>query len=278
MNLIEAIVLAIVQGITEFLPISSSAHLALVPWWLGWDDASLFFEVVVHLGTTLALISYFWADWRELIKAGLQILRQRKIVTAQERLLLWIAIATIPGVIGGFLIEPYFDGTLSEPAQVAAQLYLTAALLIFSEWYTARTYAAGTGRNLDSMKLTDSIAIGVAQAVAIIPGISRSGSTIATGLALGFNREAAARFSFVMATPIILGAGAKKLLDVVTGSESVANSEIFPLVIAFIVSAVVGYLSIAFLLQYVRQHKLYGFAYYVIAFATITLIAVVIRG
>lgn len=278
MNLIEAIVLAIVQGITEFLPISSSAHLALVPWWLGWDDASLFFEVVVHLGTTLALISYFWQDWRELIKAGLQILRQRKIVTAQERLLLWIGIATIPGVIGGFLIEPYFDGVLSEPAQVAAQLYLTAALLIFSEWYTARTYAAGTGRSLDSMKLTDSIAIGVAQAVAIIPGISRSGSTIATGLALGFDRESAARFSFVMATPIILGAGAKKLLDVATGSESVANSEIFPLIMAFIVSAVVGYLSIAFLLQYVRQHKLYGFAYYVIAFATITLIAVAIRG
>ncbi|GIK64692.1 MAG: undecaprenyl-diphosphatase [Chloroflexota bacterium] len=278
MNLIEAIVLAIVQGITEFLPISSSAHLALVPWWLGWDDASLFFEVVVHLGTTLALISYFWQDWRELIKAGLQILRQRKIVTAQERLLLWIGIATIPGVIGGFLIEPYFDGTLSEPGPVAAQLYLTAALLIFSEWYTARTYATDTGRSLDGMKLTDSIAIGVAQAVAIIPGISRSGSTIATGLALGFNRESAARFSFVMATPIILGAGAKKLLDVATGSESVANSEIFPLVMAFIVSAVVGYLSIAFLLQYVRQHKLYGFAYYVIAFATITLLAVAIRG
>lgn len=278
MNLLEAIVLAIVQGITEFLPISSSAHLALVPWWLGWDEASLFFEVVVHLGTTLALISYFWQDWRELIKAGLQILRQRKIVTAQERLLLWIGIATIPGVIGGFLIEPYFDGVLSEPGQVAAQLYLTAALLIFSEWYTARTYAAGTGRNLDSMKLTDSIAIGVAQAVAIIPGISRSGSTIATGLALGFNRESAARFSFVMATPIILGAGAKKLLDVATGSEAVANSEIFPLIMAFIVSAVVGYLSIAFLLQYVRQHKLYGFAYYVIAFATITLIAVAVRG
>lgn len=278
MDILEAIILAIVQGITEFLPISSSAHLALVPWWLGWDEVSLFFEVVVHLGTTLALIGYFWSDWRDLIKAGLQILRQRKIVTAQERLLLWIGIATIPGVIGGFFFEPYFDGVLAEPAQVAAQLYLTAALLIFSEWYTARTYATSAGRNLDSMKLVDSIAIGIAQAVAIIPGISRSGSTIATGLALGFNRESAARFSFVMATPIILGAGAKKLLDVLTGSESVANSEVVPLILAFIVSAVVGYLSIAFLLQYVRQHKLYGFAAYVIAFATITLIAVAIRG
>lgn len=278
MNLIEAIILAIVQGVTEFLPISSSAHLALIPWWLGWDDPSLTYEVVVHIGTTLALLWYFRQDWLNMATAGVNILRTRKITTSDERLLLWIAVATIPGVIGGVLLEPYFEGALSEPTVVALTLYMTAGLLVFSEWYSARTVNEETARPLEKVTLLDSIVIGIAQAVAIIPGISRSGSTIAAGLSLGLNREAAARFSFLMATPIILGAGAKKGLDLLTGGETIDGSMALALVVAFVVSTVVGYLSIAFLLQYVRQHKLYGFAAYVVVFATATLIAIAIRG
>lgn len=273
MSLLEALILGILQGFTEFLPISSSAHLVLVPWWLGWDRPPLLFEVTVHLGTTVALISYFWDEWMVLIRAGFQVLRQRAIRTPDEKVLFLIFLSTIPGVIGGLLLEPYFEKELSDPAFTAITLYITAALLIGSEWYTASAPGAKT---MQEMTVWDSVFIGIAQAIAIIPGVSRSGSTIAAGLVRSLNRESAARFSFLMATPIILGAGAKQLLDILFGEEVQLDAGV--MVLGFVSSVVVGYASIAFLLSFVRRQKLYIFAAYCILFATLSLIGIWAEG
>lgn len=272
MSFLEALILGILQGFTEFLPISSSAHLVLVPWWLGWDRPPLLFEVTVHLGTTVALISYFWEDWLTLIRAGFQVLRQRAIRTPDEKVLFLIFLSTIPGIIGGLLLEPYFEKELSDPAFTAITLYITAVLLIGSEWYTA---SAPGNKTMQEMTVWDSVFIGIAQAIAIIPGVSRSGSTIAAGLVRYLNRESAARFSFLMATPIILGAGAKQLLDILLGEEVQLDAGV--MVLGFVSSVVVGYASIAFLLSFVRRQKLYIFAAYCILFATLSLIGIGIK-
>ncbi|MBZ0305827.1 MAG: undecaprenyl-diphosphatase UppP [Anaerolineae bacterium] len=272
MSFLEALILGILQGFTEFLPISSSAHLVLVPWWMGWDRPPLLFEVTVHLGTTVALISYFWEDWLTLIRAGFQVLRQRAIRTPDEKVLFLIFLSTIPGIIGGLLLEPYFEKELSDPAFTAITLYITAVLLIGSEWYTA---SAPGNKTMQEMTVWDSVFIGIAQAIAIIPGVSRSGSTIAAGLVRYLNRESAARFSFLMATPIILGAGAKQLLDILLGEEVQLDAGV--MVLGFVSSVVVGYASIAFLLSFVRRQKLYIFAAYCILFATLSLIGIGIK-
>lgn len=270
MSLFEALILGILQGAAEFLPISSSGHLVLVPWWLGWDSPPLVYDVIVHVGTTTAIIIYFWQDWLRLLQAGLTALRQRTF--SEAKLLLFIIVGTIPAAIVGFLLEDYFESTFSEPAFVAAMLLVTATVLTISEKITASKKA------LDSMTWLDAILIGCAQAVAIMPGISRSGSTIAAGLSRDFIREESARFSFLLATPIILGAGAKKLLDVLTGSEQVDSDLGLALVIGYVASAVVGYLCIAFLLNYLRRRRLYGFAVYCAVFGLVSLVAALVRG
>lgn len=274
MDILEAIILAIVQGITEFLPISSSAHLVLVPWWLGWDKPPLMFDVAVHLGTTVAVLWYFWQDWLQLIQAGLNIVKKRHIETTTEWLLIFLMIATIPAVLAGVLLESSFE-SLTEPAYVAVALFITAALLTISQRIAD---AANINRPLDSLNWRDAIAVGLAQALAIVPGISRSGSTIATGQLRNLSREAAARFSFLMSAPIILGAGVKQGLDVLTGSETVTGEMAVNMGIGFLVSAIVGYASIAFLLNYVRRRPLLVFAVYCVLFGSVSLIAIAIRG
>lgn len=272
MNLIEAFVLGILQGAAEFLPISSSGHLVLVPWWLGWDSPPLVYDVAVHVGTTTAIIIYFWQDWLRLLQAGLTALRQRTIRETEAKLLLFIIVGTLPAALAGMFLEDYFEETFSEPALVAAMLLVTAALLTISEQLTA------SQKDLDSMTWIDAILIGFAQAVAIVPGISRSGSTISAGLSRNINREGSAHFSFLLATPIILGAGAKKLLDILTGSERVDSDLGLALFVGYISSAMVGYFCIAFLMNYLRQRRLYGFAVYCVTFGLVSLIAALIRG
>lgn len=272
MRLFEALILGILQGFTEFLPISSSAHLVLVPWWLGWERPSLLFEVVVHVGTTVALISYFWNDWLVLIRAGLQSLRQRAIKTADEKVFFLILLSTVPGIIAGILLEPYFEAELSDPTFTAFTLYITAILLVGSEWYTK---SLANSKTMQDMTMADTLFIGIAQAFAILPGVSRSGSTIAAGLVRRLNRESAARFSFLMATPIILGAGMKQLLDVVFGETIELEADV--IILGFLSSMIVGYASIAFLLNFVRRQKLYGFAVYCTLFATISLIGIAFK-
>lgn len=272
MSILEALILGLLQGAAEFLPISSSGHLVLVPWWLGWDDPPLMFDVVVHVGTTVAIITYFWRDWLGLLVAGWQAIRERAITTPQQKILLFILLGTIPGVVAGLLLEDYFESVFSEPILVAGMLLVTASLLVLSE-----TLAQG-GKPLDDLSLSDALIIGTAQALAIIPGISRSGSTIAAGLVRDFSRSDAARYSFLLATPIIIGAGAKQGLDVILGEATLQSDMVGALVVGFLASALMGYACIVFLLALVRRQPLYGFAVYCVVFGLVSILAAASRG
>lgn len=266
MDLLQAIFLGILQGATEFLPISSSGHLVLVPWWLGWDKAPLVFDVMLHLGTLVAVLVYFWRDWLTVLRAGWTALRTRSLHDPDARLLLYLVLGTIPAALAGLLLEDFFASVFEEPAAASLFLLVTAALLTASE----RAYT--NPQPLGSITARDSLAIGLAQAFAILPGISRSGSTIATGMWRGLSRPAAARFSFLLAAPIIFGAGLKQVLDVLLGNESIAQDMVTPMIAGFLAALVVGYLCIWFLLRLVQRRRLYGFALYCAVFGTLSLL------
>jgi len=263
MNIIQAIILGILQGATEFIPVSSSAHLVLVPWVLGWPSPGLFFDTMLHWGTLAAVVIYFWRDWIAIIKGFVRSLRQTgpwssasggRLTDANNRLAWAIILGSIPAVILGFLFEDYFESLFSSPTAVGAFLIVTAAILLISERLGRRV------RTLDQITIVDSLAIGLAQAAAIAPGISRSGATIAAGLGRGLTRDAAARFSFLLGTPAILGAGILQLLGLMQGAEATTA---WPAAIAgMLMAAVVGYLCIKFLLAYLRRGSLYIFAGY----------------
>lgn len=266
MDLLKALILGIVQGATEFLPVSSSAHLVLVPWWFGWDLPPLVFDIVLHLGTLLAVLVYFWRDWLTLARAGLRMLLTRSTQDPDARLLLLIIAGTIPAAVIGYLFEDQFESAFSDPAGVAAQLWITALLLVFCERYHS------SDRTLDTLTTGDAILVGLAQAAAIVPGISRSGSTIATGMARGYARPAAARFSFLLSAPIIFGAGSKQGLDVLTGDLIIGHDMISPMIVGFVSSAVVGFICIWGLLRMLQRRRLYGFAAYCAVFGTLSLL------
>ncbi|HVO70612.1 MAG TPA: undecaprenyl-diphosphatase UppP [Aggregatilineaceae bacterium] len=271
MDLLRAILLGILQGATEFLPISSSGHLVLVPWWLGWDEPPVVFDVVLHLGTLMAVLVYFWRDWLTLLQAGIRALRTRTTQDPEARLLLLLIVGTIPAALAGALLEGFFESTFSDPPLVAVFLLVTAVVLIFSE----RHHSAD--RPLSDMNTRDALTIGLAQAIAIFPGISRSGSTIAAGLWEDLSRPEAARFSFLLAAPVILGAGVKKGLDIVTGSLTIGHDMVTPMVAGFVAAAVVGFLAIWFFMRLVQRQRLYGFAVYCAAFGTLSLLVALIR-
>lgn len=270
MDLIEAIVLGILQGATEFLPVSSSGHLVLVPWYLGWDEPPLTFDVVVHLGTLTAVLVYFWRDWLTLIRAGWTALKTRSLHRNPDqdldaRLLVLLMVGTLPAALAGLLLESVFD-QLSEPPVVAALLLVTAGLLVFSE----RRLTAN--RSLGDLTLRDALTIGAAQAFAILPGISRSGSTIAAGIARGLPRASAARYSFLLGTPIILGTGSKQMLNLLLGVEPLGDGMALALVAGFASAAIVGYACIWFLMRLLQRRRLYGFAIYCAVFGTLSLL------
>ncbi|HLA43571.1 MAG TPA: undecaprenyl-diphosphate phosphatase, partial [Aggregatilineales bacterium] len=232
-----------------------------------WEEPPLLFDVTVHVGTTVAIILYFWRDWLRLTLAGLAVLRKRALTTTDERIIFYLIIGTIPAGLVGLALESYFESVFSDPSVVALMLMVTAGILYFSERMTS------TRRKLESMNIIDSLFIGCAQAVAIVPGISRSGSTIAAGLVRNLEREVATRYSFLLATPIILAAGAKQAFEVFTEDIQIDSEMSIALVAGFIASAVVGYISIAFLLGFVRQRRLIPFAVYCLVFGIISFIA-----
>lgn len=255
MDLLQAIILGIVQGATEFLPISSSAHLVLVPWVLGWRDPGLAFDTVVHWGTLLAVVTYFWRDLGELAWAWWASVRERSVNPDPRRRLAWLLIiGTLPGVLAGFFFEDFFTALFGEPRWVAGLLLVTGALLALSESLGRRM------RPIEDAHLGDALLIGLGQAVAIAPGISRSGATIAAGLARGLTREAAARFSFLLATPIIFGAGLLQMLRLAT--QWPPGLAPMPLLLGFASAAACGYLCIRFLLDYLQRRSLWVFTAY----------------
>ncbi len=264
MNPLQSIILGIVQGAAEFLPISSSGHLVLVPWAFGWADPGLLFDTLVHWGTLLAVAVYFASDLWALLRAWVESVLQRRIDNAEARVAWLILIATIPGAIIGYLLEGYFESLFTSPASVGLLLILTGIVLVASDAAYRKT------RRIQHPRLSDALIIGFAQAAAIAPGLSRSGMTIAAGVFRGLTREAAARFSFLLSFPIILGAGLAQIAKTV---GEVGGETWLPLALGFVSAALSGYLAIRFLLRFVQRHRLWPFALYCWLVAAAVLIA-----
>jgi undecaprenyl-diphosphatase len=250
----QAIVYGIVQGLGEFLPISSSGHLVLLPWLLGWSDSGLSFDVALHIGTLISLLAYFGRDFAVLARAALASIVERRIGNdPKRRLALNIALASVPAAVAGLLLEEAVETRLRSPALVATALILLGLALYLADRLRP------LGKDVTELTTWETLLIGIAQACALVPGVSRSGATITAGRALGASRDAAARFSFLLSAPIIFGAGLFKLDDMVrTGVD-------LPFLVAVATSALVGYVAIRYLLVYVRTRTYGVFVWYRIA-------------
>ena len=266
---IQALVIGIVQGLTEFLPISSSGHLILVPYLLGWTDPfinSLAFSVMLHMGTLVALLAYFWRDWTRLVPAGLGALRDRSFRGDPDRRLAWLIAVTLPpAVVLGVLLSDALEAQVRKPLLVALMLVIGAAIL----WLADRLGRKADG--IEQLGFRGALVIGCAQAFALVPGISRSGISISAGLGLGLNREAATRFSFLMATPVIGGAGLFELKKLLAG-EVAADVNAGAIVIGFVAAVVSGVAAIHVLLRYVRSHSMTAFVAYRLLLAALVVV------
>jgi len=290
----QAIILGIVQGLTEFLPVSSSGHLIVLPWLLGWKDPGLTFDVALHAGTLIAVLLYFAPLWIRIFRAALggraivlsQAEQQRAVVAVpggagitvaqastdprRERMLLWLLVgATIPGAIAGALLEKQADTVFRKPVLIACTMIGVGLIMWLAE------HAAMFRKSITDVGWAEAMTIGLAQACAIVPGVSRSGSTISAGLFCGMTREAAARFSFLLSTPIIAGAALLKAHHLL--KEPLPHAMYAPFAVGFMVSAVVGYAAIAALMRYLRSHSLKVFVVYRAVFGIIVL-ALAYRG
>ena len=287
-TILQAIILGMVQGLTEFIPISSSAHLILVPWLFGWKDqalTSLSFDVALHLGTLIAVLWFFSADWVRLFRAGWASLLERSVGDDVDRRLAWLlVISCIPGGIAGVLGESKIEQLFHQPnTPITAQALIVMALIIAllaAVLFAVERLARHT-REMTTITFRDAIWIGLAQALAIFPGVSRSGSTITAGLALGLKRDAAARFSFLLGAPIIAGAGLKSLWDIfqqyqVGAGFTQTDLLIFP--VGIIAAAISGYFCVKYLLLYIQKHSLDIFVYYRWALAALIIIIAFTRG
>ena len=259
MSAFHAIIFGIIQGITEFLPISSSAHLTLAHWITGWTDggdADLTFDVALHFGTLVAILIYFGRDWLELLKR-------------RDKLVAFVLVACIPGALAGVALEKAAENAFRAPIHIALLLAVMGLAMGVAERLSRRT------REMGEMGWADALWIGVAQALAIMPGVSRSGITMTVGLALGLTRDAAARFSFLLATPILLGATVFKCRHLLSGG---AGAEMMPCLVGMLAAAVTGLACVHWLMQFLRRHTFYPFVIYRLALAGAVVVAVLVRG
>jgi len=264
MPLYQAIVLAIIQGLTEFLPVSSTAHLTVIPQLLHWEDPGLSFDVALHVGTLVAVLVYFFRDWVQVILNGIGISYRGSHPDENSRSLLWLLVlGTIPAALAGLKFEKYADAMWRTPYIIGTAMIIFGILM----WVSDRASEAKIG--LDQMTWVDALSVGIAQALAIIPGVSRSGVTLTTARFRTFGREAAARFSFLLSTPVIAGAAAKKALEL--HKTGLAENMRLPYLVGIAVSAVVGLLVIAFFMKYLKRHSLSVFVWYRIAFGIIVI-------
>jgi undecaprenyl-diphosphatase len=256
---LQALVMGLVQGLTEFLPISSSGHLILVPWFFGWRDPfidSMAFSVMLHLGTLVALLVYFWRDWLRLVPAGLAAIRDRSLKDDEYRRLAWlIVVATIPALVFAPLLNDAIEAAVREPAWVAVMLCLGAAILWLAERWGAKL------RDMSGLTFGQALGIGLAQVLALVPGISRSGISISAGLFAGLSREAAARFSFLMAAPVVAAAGLWEGRKLMTG-EAGTTPDLGLIAIGFCAAALAGLVAIRFLLAFLRRQPVTLFVAY----------------
>ena len=247
MDLLQAIVLGAVQGLGEFLPISSSAHLVLTPWLLKWNDPGLTFDIALHVGTLIAVIIYFWKDWLNLIGKGLTKPKER-----EGKLFWYLVLATIPGAAIGFLLEDIAETVFRNPVLIACMLILLGLILYLVDRRGKKQI------DVEHISLKTSFLIGLSQALAIIPGVSRSGITMTMALALGMTREGAARFSFLLSAPIIFGAAVIKMPKIMANPQLIDTSFIAGMVVA----CLFGLASIGFLLRYVQKKSFLPFVWY----------------
>jgi len=270
MNLFQALILGLVQGATEYIPVSSSAHLIIVPWLLGWPDASFAFEVLVQWGTLVGVFIFFWTDIWNISSAVLQgLMKGRPLASVEARLGWLVVIATIPAVVLGLLFKDWFEEAFARPIFAGGLLVLTALLLTVAERFGRQR------KTLDHLTWPDAVIIGLWQAGAILPGISRSGATIGGAVIQGYNRIAAARFSFLMSIPALLGAGVVALNDLIEAGS--LGGELPAISVGFVAAAISGYLCIRWLLHYLQRHSLYLFAAYCLAFSLLTIIVALVR-
>ena len=272
LELFQAVLLGVVQGLTEFLPVSSSGHLLLGQYFLGLDQErfGLSFDVALHMGTLLAVVSYFWRDLLRMAAAFFRSFVARDLANDPDQRMAYLIIAsTVPAALIGFFLEDFFEGeVVRSPWVVVFNFVLIGALFIAGEVVGTRT------RRASKLGFGEAVGIGLAQAAALVPGVSRSGATITLGLFLGLRREEAARFSFLMSVPIIAGAGGLKVGEVISNGMSASQTLLF--VVGFVSSAAVGYVTIRFLLNYLTNHSLRAFAFYRFAVAGVVTILLLI--
>ena len=267
MNILHAVVLGALQGFAEVLPISSSAHLILVPWLLRWPESGLTFDVALHLGTFLALAFYFRRDIIEMAGAFFEALASRSLDTAAKRLPFLIIAATVPAAIVGKRFEHQMEDIFrSNP------LLIAVALIVFGIILGIADIAGRKRLALDEIKPAGALTIGLFQCLALIPGVSRSGITITAGLMLGFTRENAARFSFLLSLPIVAGAALLKTLYLI--KHGIPAGEGIPMLVGIAVSAITGYISVAFLLRFVQKHSISPFIWYRVVAGGVVIAAV----
>jgi len=268
MNLFEAAIFGFIQGATEFLPISSSGHLALAHYFFGTQDTGLAFDVALHLGTLLAILIYFRSDFVEIAKALLGRNPDKKEATRLQGMAFFICIATIPGVLAGLFLGDMAEQSFRHPIMVALALAGAGILLLAADRMGKRH------REFKGIRLIDALLIGISQACAIIPGISRSGITITSGLSLGLTRQAAVRFSFLLSAPIIFGAGIYKIPEIL--SNGLLGDQFSLYSTGFFTSALSGYLFIAFLMRFIRTRSFAIFAYYRFVLAGLVIASVLL--
>lgn len=276
MSTLQAIILGLIQGVGEFLPISSSGHLVVLPYIFGWDYQGLNFDIALHFGTVLAIIIYFWRDWLAIISSGIQQFNNEQSARAESdnnetikqypSNLFWIIlVASIPAAIAGYFLQNLAEHALRNPLLVAIFLAVFGLILWLAD-------AASSGdKKIKDIGYLKGFIVGIAQAVALFPGVSRSGVTATAGMFLGLSRKTAMRLSFLLATPAMIGAFLLTLKDFQTSTIN------FAFILAIFVSAVSGFLSIKFLLKFLEKHGFAGFAIYRLALAAIIIALYFIR-
>ncbi len=258
MNVLMSIVLGAVQGLTEFLPISSSGHLVIIPWLFGWKDMGLAYDAALHLGTLLAILTFFFWDWVKIIKE-------------YNKPLLWLIIlGSIPAGLAGLKFESLFETVFRSPLLIGGLMLAMGLVLLLAERMGSRK------REMSSISLWDSIVIGVSQCLALMPGVSRSGITITSGLFLGLDRRSAARFSFLLSTPIILAAGLMKTKYLLHSAHS--GEQLLVLFAGIVTSSVVGFFAIKYMLRFLEKHSYYIFVWYRIVVGLAVMLIWGLRG
>ena len=265
MPLFHAILLALLQALTEFLPVSSTAHLILVPWLLGWPDHGLLFDIALHLGTLAAVLAYFAKTWIRLmfLAVGKEVMKPNPgepdyDLYENPRLFLFLVAATLPAGIAGLALKDYVESVFRSPAVIGVMLIAVGLLIAYAE------RVGGFRRDLGKLSFRDAMLIGCAQAIALVPGTSRSGITMSTAMLLGVTRYSAARFSFLLSSPIILGAGAKAALDALQEGGIPAEQQT-AFVVGVVASAIFGYIVIAVFLRFLQRSTMRAFVYYRVA-------------